>query len=104
MIALHLLPLTLLPTGDLVAPVAEATNFGLKEGQLTLASDAFAWLSLGLIFVILGGFALVAYSIYRRSKTPNREQELIEELSKSGAPPRSGAAWERDVDWWKSDF
>ena len=115
-------PVTAILAGSLAFSVASA--FGIPNAisvtpEPGLAADAFAAAHLVLIFTVFFGFGVFAWALYRRSRSPNKEREFIEELQedeelrmkddekkKLGAGPESEELlepWEKSGDWWKKE-
>ena len=99
----------------LSTPAFGIPNAISATSESALASDAFAAAHLVLIFTVFLGFAIFALVLYRRSRSPNREREFIEELQeeelrskddrkKLGAGPEAEESlepWEKPGEWWR---
>jgi len=105
-----------------VAPCAAfgESGFGAGVSDADAASTAFAFTHLLLIIGMCLGVGVFALVMHRRSRSPNREQEFLEELreeelggqreeidrSKQGvnAPGETEELqepWEKPADWWR---
>ena len=73
-------------------------------------ADGFAITLIAILFMVLGGFAAVAWWFYKRQQNPSIRDRVLNDLDQAhdpnqtkGAPtkPSKSAGWERDDDWWK---
>ncbi len=80
-------------------------------------ADGFAITLIAMLFLVLGGFLLIARSFRRRERDEDQAvdhllSEVFPERDPQAAPSKrvkkgrageSHASWEREADWWRRD-